>query len=170
MNLVGITKIILKYRIKRENLLRKKKFISWDKVEKIALIIEKKDNINKSAIDTFVDSSKKYIEVFYIETKSKESSYSDWQCFSKKDKSFWNLPKKSIYYELKRKKFDIVVTTCSDTNFFAVALTSCINAPLKCSNISRYDYTDLIIKKAESLNLIAYLEETMRYLKMIRTE
>lgn len=170
MNLVGITKIILKYRIKRENILRKKKFISWDKVEKIALILEKKDSINKSAIDKFVDTSKKYIEVFYVETKSKEATYADWQCFSRKDKSFWNLPKKSIYSELKGKKFDVVVTTCSDNNFFAIALASCLNATLKCSDSTRYDYTNLVIKKAESLNLIAYLEETIRYLKMIRTE
>src|SRR4051812_26298355 len=71
---------------------RTRKFLPWEKIEKIALIICKDAYVNKSAIDKFIHDSKKYIEVFYIELRSKEPSFGDWQCFSKKDRSLLKLP------------------------------------------------------------------------------
>src|SRR5688500_13868629 len=113
-----IAKIFIRSKFAKENHLRQKKFIPWDKIEKIALIINKEATVNKSAIDKFIDDTKKYIEVFYIETRSKQASFGDWQCFLKKDKSFLNLPKKNIESELKHKHYDLVINTCKANNLF----------------------------------------------------
>jgi len=164
----AIAKMILKSRINEENATRQKKFMPWDKIEKIALVIEKKDSLNKSSVDQFIENSKKYIEVFYIETSSKNRSYTDWHCFSRKDKSFLNLPGKKLESELKNKKFDVVINTCAETNLFAYALTSNLPAYLKCGGNSRFNLADLVIKKTEPFNLKNYLDETVKYLKMIR--
>ncbi|WP_317898175.1 DUF6913 domain-containing protein [Aurantibacillus circumpalustris] len=163
-----ITRFILKFKIRRDNLTRKRKFISWDKVEKIALIIEKHNSLNKSAIDKLLEESKKYIEVFYIETDSKEHTFGDWNCFSKKDKSLLNLPKKFNLNELTLKNFDIVINTCDENNLFATALALSIQAQLKCGENKSFDLADLIITKKQADNLKNYLDDTFKYLRMIK--
>jgi hypothetical protein len=163
-----ITKAILKSRITRENAQRQKKFIPWDRVDKIALILEKQENFNKNLIDTFIQDTKKYIEVYFIEPSSKEGSYKDWQCFSRKDKSLLNLPNKNTETELKNTGFDAVINTCDATNLFALAICSALPAYLKCSANNAFNLADLVIKKNESLSLRSYLDETVKYLKMIK--
>jgi len=164
----SIAKIILKSKIEDENLKRQKKFLPWEKIEKIALIVEQHDSLNKSMIDKFMDETKKYIEVFYVELTSKQPSYNDWHCFSKKDKSFWNLPKKNAESELKTKRFDAVINTCTEMNLFALSICSSLPAYLKCGENTRFNLADLIIKKTEPFNLRNYLDETVKYLKMIK--
>lgn len=161
------TKLILKAKIGRDNASRQKKFLSWDKIENMALIIEEKDKVNKSQIDKFIDDTKKHVEVFYIETGSKHASFGDWHCFLKKDKSLLNLPAKKVEAELKSKKFDAVINTCGQNNFFAIALASTLPAYLKCAENPDFNLADLIITRTESFTLKNYLEETVRYLKMI---
>ncbi len=164
----AIAKIILRSRINTENSARQKKFLPWDKIEKIALILEKHEGLNKSSVDRFIEDTKKYIEVFYIETSSKDRSYNDWNCFSRKDKSFLNLPNKNLESEFKNKKFDTVLNTCAETNLFAFAVASYLPAYLKCGENTRFNLADLVIKKTEPFNLKNYLDETVKYLKMIR--
>jgi len=165
----ALAKMILKSKIKRDNLRRQKKFMPWEQIEKMALIIETQDSLNKSLIDKFIDDTKKHIEVFYIELQSKEPSYNDWHCFSKKDKSLWNLPAKSVESELRTKKFDAVINTCTETNLFAMSVCSSVPAYLKCGEHAGFNLADLIIKNTQPFNLKNYLDETVRYLKMIRT-
>jgi hypothetical protein len=166
--LSSIAKILVKSQITRENTTRKKKFLPWDNIEKIALIINKDDSVNKSAIDKFVEGTRKYVEVFYIEIKSKDSSYNDWHCFSKKDRSLFNLPKKNIESGLRHKKFDVVINTCEGDNLFSTAICSSLSAPLKCTTSSKFNDGDMIIKKTEPFHLLNYLADTIKYLKMIR--
>ena len=163
-----IAETFLKTRIAKDNSTRKKQFLPWDKVEKIAIILDKKDNINKSEIDKFIEGTKKFIDVFYIELSSNQASYGDWQCFSKKDKSLLNLPKGTIHTEIKRKKFDVIINTSGDTELFASAITSGLSAPLKCGCSDKYNDVDLIIKKTEPYSIIAHLNNVFMYLKMIR--
>ena len=164
----AIAGLILGFKIRRDNLTRKKKFVAWDKVEKIALVIEKHDSLNKSVIDKLIEESKKYVEVFYIETSSKEVSFGDWHCFSKKDRSILNLPKKTSLSGLNLKKFDIVINTCSETNLFATAVTLSIKANLKCAESRRFDLADLIIVKTQKSNTKNYLDDMFKYLRMIK--
>lgn len=164
----SIAQISLRSKIKRDNLERQKKFLPWDKIEKIALIIDKDTALNKSALDKFVEDTKKYIQVFYVETSSKEPTYHDWNCFSKKDRSLLNLPKKDLETQLKQQRFDVVINTCSEDNLFSASLCSSLSAYLKCSRSEGHNVSDLIIKKSEPFNIIAYLNDVIKYLKMIR--
>ena len=61
-----IAEMIVRSKIEKESTGRKKQFLSWEKIEKIALIIGKNETLNKSAIDKFIQDSKKFIEVFYF--------------------------------------------------------------------------------------------------------
>src|SRR5688572_5096430 len=108
MLLRTIAKIILNSRIAFENKKRKSAFLPWERIEKIALIMSKKDNVNKSLIDSFISGTRKYVEVYYIELDSKTNTYHDWNCFNKKDKTLLGLPSKSVTQGLTGRKFDVV--------------------------------------------------------------
>jgi hypothetical protein len=166
--LKGIARILLRSKINRDNLTRKKKFLSWEKIEKIALIIDKNTHLNKSILDKFVEETKKYIQVFYIEIDSKGPTYHDWKCFSKKDRSFFHLPKKKLESELKHKQFDVIINTCNENNLFSASLCSSLSAYLKCGRDNDHNVSDLVIKKAETSDLIGYLNDVIKYLKMIK--
>ncbi|MCC6372246.1 MAG: hypothetical protein IT236_14675 [Bacteroidia bacterium] len=164
----NLAEILLKSKIEKDNAQRKRRFLNWDKIEKIALIVSKDEALNKSAIDTYIERTKKYVEVFHIELNSKEPSYGDWECFSKKDKSLLRLPKKNRIEKLKTKNFDLVINTSNTDELFSTSLSSSINAALKCGTSERFNDTDLIIVKKESGNLIKYLDDVVTYLKMIK--
>jgi hypothetical protein len=164
----GIARYFTRKRIEKENALRQKRFLSWDKVDKIALIIETHPSINKSAIDKFIEGTKKYMEVFFIETRSKQSSYGDWRCFVKNDRSFLRLPAEHVFRELKSKKYTLVINAAFDNSLYAANLTSALNADFKCGANDLYHEVDLIIERKEQ-ELLPYLKDVMKYLEMIRT-
>jgi hypothetical protein len=164
-----IARLFLRSQIQRDNQKRQKKFLSWDKIEKIALIVNRDQEINKSAIDRFVDESKKFIEVFYIELRSKESSYGDWQCFSKRDRSFLNLPAKHVEAALMHKKFDVVINTCQTNDLFSASLTSLIPASFRCASSARFTDADIVIRRRHPDDLMSFINDTVHYLKMIKT-
>ena len=109
------------------------------------------------------------MEVYFIEPAAKEASYHDWRCLSKKDKNFFQLPKRTIFEELKHKHFDVCINTCDKENLFSESLHAVLKAPLKCGTHLEYNVSDLVVEKTEPTNLINYLNEVVRYLKMIRT-
>jgi len=162
-----IANIVLKSRKAFESK-RKGAFLSWDSISKIALIISKRDNINKSQVDQFIASTKKYVEVFYIELDSKVPTYSDWICFTKKDKTFLGIPTASVIQGLRGKQFDIVINTCQEIEIYSTAISGILHAPINCGSTNQYNDTHLVIKKKGITNFMDYLHEVVRYLKMIR--
>lgn len=164
----SLGKIILRSKIKNQSLPQKKNFLPWDNIEKIALIINEDESLNKSVIDKFIDGTKKHIEVFYLETRSKQKTYHDWHCFSKKERSLFYLPTKQTESELKNKQFDIVINTCTEKNVFAFAVSSSLKALFRCGNNNTYNLADLIILDTGSDKIVNYLENTVKYLKMIK--
>lgn len=164
-----IAESLLRSQIKKDNSGVKKQFIPWDNIQRIALIIEGNDHFNKSALDKFIAESKKYVEVFYVELKSKQATFSDWQCFSKKDKNTVSLPKKELLEALKKKQFDLVINTIHEDELYAVSLCSSLPAPFKIGHSGKYNDVNLIIKRIEHHNLISYLNDALRYLKMIKS-
>ncbi len=163
-----ITEILLKSQIQKDTTNRKKQFLSWDAIQKIAIIIDNKTAVNKSVIDKFCADSKKFIEIYYIELNAKQPTFGDWQCFTTKQKTIFKLPKSNTLNELKNKKFDCVINTCSENNLFSVSIQSALQASLKCGDSNIYNQTDLIILKAQNSNNIDYLNDVLRYLKMIK--
>ncbi len=164
-----IAEITVKSRIKRHNLIRKKRFMNWDKINKIALVISESELVNKSVLDTFIAKTGKHIEVFYVEVNSKQATYSDWRCFHKKELNLLKLPKNNYLQELESKSFDLVINTGNDQDLISALLTSTLNADLKCGLSSRFDCSELIISKSDTSNLVNHLENVVKYLKMIKT-
>jgi hypothetical protein len=156
-------------RIEKDNPKRSKQFLNWDKVDKIVLIIDNSSPINKNEIDKFIDGTKKDTDVFFIESKSKQTSYSDWRCFIKKDKSFLGLPAEHIFRELKSKKYNLVINAAFGNTLYAANLISSVQSDFKCGACNLYGELDLIIDKNNQQNLVSYLKEVVRYLQMIRT-
>lgn len=163
-----IGEMFLRSGISKDNVKRQKHFLTWEKIERIALILDKKDNINKSEVDKLLESTKKFFEVFYIELSSAEPSYGDWRCFFKKDKSILGLPKSVLQIEMRKKKFDVVINTLSDDNLFAQSITLALQAPMKCDCTEKFSQSDLIIRKNPGENMISHLQHVFNYLKMIR--
>ena len=164
-----LAEITLKSIISKNNTARQKQFLPWDKIQRIALVISKDETTNKSAIDKFISDSQKHVEVFFIELNSKEPSFGDWKCFTKKDKTLLNLPKKNVAVELATKKFDLVINASNNSPLFASAVVSYLKAPLKCSQAINFNEAELVIEKTIPFNLINYLNDVVKYLKMIKT-
>jgi hypothetical protein len=164
----AIARMSLGSKINKDNLNRKRHFLPWDQIQKIALVLHKNDQVNKSAMDKLVDGTKKFVEVFYVELDSKTPSYSDWRCFYKKDASLLGLPQQAVLSELQNKNFDLVINTSNDSELFATSLVSSLKAPFKCGCSKKFNDVDLIIKKTEPYNVMNYLDEVFRYVKMIR--
>ncbi|MES2681158.1 MAG: hypothetical protein V4635_14790 [Bacteroidota bacterium] len=163
-----LAEIILNSKIAKGSLNRNKQFLPWDKIKTVALVLNSTDKINKSAIDKFVEGTGKLVSVFYIEPTSKTATYSDWQCLSKKDRTFLGLPHSKFLHQVKDKKFDLVINTSPETDLFSAALTAALTATLKCGGGKKYGELDLIIQKADPYHVIDYLNEVIKYLKMIR--
>lgn len=163
-----ISNFLLKSQIQKDAANRKKQFLSWDKIQKIAIIIDNQTPVNKSVIDKFCTDSKKFIEIYFVELNAKQATFGDWQCFTGKQKTLFKLPKPLILADLKKKQFDCVINTCSVQNQFSVSIQSSIEAPLKCSDNNDYNQSDLIIIKSQTSNIIDYLNDVVRYLKMIK--
>lgn len=164
----ALARIILKSRIEKETISRKKGFVAWDKIEKMAFIFEHDDKINKSLLDSFIETSGKYVEVFYVETNSKVNSFADWHCFTRKETTFLKLPKPTRLNEFKSKNFEVLINTCTSQNLFATALFSSLQATLKVGTSGKFGETDLIISRTENTDLLAYLKVVDSYLKMIK--
>jgi len=163
-----IAEMIVRSKIEKESTGRKKQFLSWEKIEKIALIIGKNETLNKSAIDKFIQDSKKFIEVFYVELNSRQPTYGDWHCFSKKDASLLKLPTARVTEDLAKKDFDLVINTAGEDELFPVALCTALPAAYKCSSSAKYNNTVLVVERSVPNNLTDYLNDTFKYLKMIK--
>lgn len=165
----SVAKIMLNATAKRENASRQKHFLAWENINHIALLVNADDCSDKRTLDKFIEETKKHVEVYFLEPAAKEATYHDWHCLSKKDKNLFQLPKKTTFEELKNKRFDVCINTCDKENLFSESLHAVLKAPLKCGTHLEYNISDLVIQKTEPTNLINYLNEVVRYLKMIRT-
>lgn len=165
----GIASYLTRTNVVKENSLRKKQFLSWNKIQRIALIIDEKKSVGKNEIDKFIEATAKYAEVFFVELSSKEASFADWKCFTRKDRNHLDLPKQHAYDSIKTKKFDLVINISSSHPLFCANIVSAIQADFKCGNEDQFGELDLIIERKGSQNLIAYLNEVKKYLEMIKT-
>ena len=68
-----------------------KRFLSWNDISSMAIIIESNKNLNKNNLDEFIEKTGKFVEVFYVETNNKQATFGDWNCFTKKDLTFLKL-------------------------------------------------------------------------------
>jgi len=165
----SLAKIILKSQVSKENFNRKKQFLSWNDIKTIALILNSNDKINKSAMDKFTDNTGKLVTIFYVETSSKTPTYGDWLCFTKKNRNVFGFPSEKNLTGIKKTPYDLAINTSDETDLFSSSLISSLQATLKAGNGKSSNVYDLIIKKGDPHHVIDYLNEVIKYLKMIRT-
>ena len=163
-----LAEIQLKSTIRNFGNSKTQQFIPWDQIQKMALVLDSSQNINKSIIDKFINRQNKYVDVFYIEANAKASTYADWQSLLKTDLNLLKLPKSTLLQNLHKKQFDLVINTCDETNAIAMAITAALKANFKCCPFETYNETNLVIKKSSDIKLIDYLEEVIKYIKLIK--
>jgi hypothetical protein len=56
-----VTEIILKSQISKNNTSLKKKFLPWNEIQTIALVLSHNNTINKSAVDKFIKDRKSVV-------------------------------------------------------------------------------------------------------------
>ena len=132
------------------------------------MILDEK-NLNKSEIDKLLESTKKYVEVFYVELNAKQASFGDWKCLINKNKTWLGLPSNQSTQVFQEKKFDLVINVSHEYKLFSANLISGINATFRCGNTNVFGELDLIVERKEGQNLNVYLKEVFRYLEMIKT-
>jgi hypothetical protein len=164
----SIARWLLRSKLSKASSDAPKNFLSWQQINSIGLIISKDTSLNRNALDKWIADTKKFVEVFYVETSEKIASYGDWYCFTKKDKTLFNLPKKTIEADLQQKKYDLLINTASDKDYYAAAVLIALNAPYKCAASPELQDANLIVSPSVEGNLIHQLQDTMRYLQMIR--
>jgi hypothetical protein len=145
-----------------------KRFVPWEEIKSVAIIIQKKEQLNKSSVDKFIESTNKFVQVYYIEPSSKAASFGDWRCFTKIDATLFKLPKREVINGLKDKKFDVVINTSSEDDVFSKIIFATINSPVKCADADMLGAANLIITKSEPYYVFDYLNEVVKYLKMIK--
>lgn len=166
--LARISELVVKSKVARDNAQRSRNYPGWGKTEKIALVLDSSLNITKSVIDKYLEKLQKHVEVFYIEPTAKTATYADWECFAKKDSSLLKLPKNARLESLQNRQFDLVINVCGEYAAFSYAVSTALNAPLKCSNDPQFEHSDLIITNVQN-SLTGYLDDVVNYLKMIKS-
>lgn len=156
--------------VRKKTELTPKKFLNWEEIRSLALVIEDSEKASKHQLDGLLDEFKKHTEVFFLELKSKTPSYNDWYCLTKKDKNILGLPKTKLLDRFKTKKYDLIINTAENTIFYSAALSSFLQSTIICSSTAEFGHSDLIIRRAEHQDLITYLKEVLRYLKLIHSK
>jgi hypothetical protein len=145
-----------------------KKFLNWENIKTIALVVEETEKVSKHQLDALLEQFNKHCEVFYLELTSKNPSYSDWFCLTKKDKNILGLPKKKAILPFKAKAYDVLINTANQSILFSTALIASIQSTCICSTTEKFGHSNLIVTRAKNQSLSAYLQEVQRYLKMIK--
>lgn len=164
-----LAKYFTKIAVEKNNFNRQKQFLNWDKIEKVALILDDSASINKNEIDKFILQIRKYVDVYFLELNSKKSTFGDWICFTKKDTDYLKLPKSHVESSIKNKQYQLVINVTSKYSDFAAIITSQMHPSFSCGNNNLYGEADLVIENKNSLNIINYLKEVQKYLQMIKT-
>lgn len=166
--LKSVARLIVRAGLRREKP-AEKKFIPWNDIRTMAVIIGSGEKVNKSQVDRFVDSSGKHVDVYFVELAASRPAFTDWKCLGRADRNFFRLPVKRVQDELRQKHYDLVVNTCDGSLLFPAAVAAVIRAPLKCAVSDLFGYANLEVSRQRNSDLPAYLEDVKKYLMMIRS-
>lgn len=97
-------------------------------------------------------------------------------CREKDDLNFWGIPKDEVVERFTSKHFDALIDTTDQPNFFGQYMALRSNADLKITYTDEVEETlndnifDMMIKGEGALDLRDYLNQVVRYLKMVKKE
>jgi len=160
-------KILVRTHLKKQAR-RKRQFVPWDQVQQVALIIENQSGFNKSVLDKFIIDTGKRFDVLFIDTNNKESVIKDYITFCKSDKNLLNLPSSKGLEKIAKRKADVIIICVDKELEYAAVLAANYEARCYCGYSPVKANLDIIIERKTGTALPQYLEEVLRYLKMIR--
>lgn len=143
------------------------RFINWDQVKRLALVVSAPMKGAKSELDKWIVGTDKQIDVYYIETGVKQASYSDWQCLTKVSATWLGMPNAACLQSLSSRKYDVLICLSPQINYFEQRIALQIEAGLKVWCRNDIPFYALCIDRAQNSE-VAYLEHCVKYLKMIR--
>ncbi|MBP5548431.1 MAG: hypothetical protein J6X58_06050 [Bacteroidales bacterium] len=163
---------------------RTKKIQNWDNIKTIGLIFTVGDMEFWKLIQRFITAQEsqgksifiigfhpyKY-EINYIFTHTKSTI-----CHEKEDFSFMGLPKDGVIDQFLNNKYDLLIDSTIQPNFFGKYVTTLCNADLKVgysNNDSESDegimeMYDMTIQGDGSMDFKNYIEQIVKYLKIIK--
>lgn len=97
-------------------------------------------------------------------------------CKEKDDFDYWGVPKKDLVEKFAKNHFELLIDTTEEPNFFGQYIALSCDADLKICYASAEELEDngkifdMMIQGEEPLNLRDYLNQVVKYLKMIKKE
>ncbi len=160
--------IQLNWRLRKLRKRKRKQPANWQAVEKIAVIINSANPVNKNEIDRQLHGLGKYAEVFFVETANKKPTYGDWTCFTREHVNVFGLPRKKVMENLQKQTFDMVINTSPYPDRFSAMVSACIPSSFNCvcnNDLRQADLNIVADSKEGAANL---LSQAFYYLQMIR--
>jgi hypothetical protein len=159
--------LITRYIAYRYRTHTKVKVVTWNDVRTLALVIDGNEPVSKHAIDAWIETSGKLVEVYFLEPRKKTPSFTDWNCLTKKDCNVLKLPAALALKKLRQARYDMVIDTSSGRNLLAGAVSAALDSGYKCATHETIGGSPLTITRVKT-NLKEYLDDVVLYLKMIR--
>ncbi|HQQ95369.1 MAG TPA: hypothetical protein PLQ93_12495 [Bacteroidia bacterium] len=160
----------IRNRLKVSKAFQGRHFPEWQSIKSIGLIIEDKEGVSREKLDRFIQSLDKFVEVYFLELKSRKASYADWICFDRSSRNVLGLPVKRHIQPIKKKHHDLVINTVTGSVAFAAALCAEIESACVCTCSDEYGHGDMIIQRQTNQDLLGYLNQVTHYLKLIKTK
>lgn len=144
-------------------------FLNWAQVNRLALVLSAPLLGSKSELDQWILKSNKQVEVYYIESTAKQTSFSDWQCFTKFQSTWYQLPNAACLQSIQPRHYDVVICLSKTINYFEQSLVAQLKAKLKLSALTSLPFYALTIERGETISNTDYLNNCVHYLTLLHT-
>jgi len=157
---------IVKQRIKKLLQPVAENFQAWEAIKRVAILVKAGDQFSKEHLDKWCSEKDKEFTIFYIESHSKNPTYNNWQCITAKDIRF-GLPLSTVLGGFNTKQYDLLIDTRTQPDKICDCVSASINCTNRCAAINNHTQPQLLITRNKD-QLTEYLEDVIRYLKMIK--
>ena len=163
---------------------RDKRIETWDNIKTIGLIFTVGTADHWNLIHRFVSAQEargKEIYLIGFQADKYEINYIFSHtrtiiCHGKEDFTYFGLPKEGVIDGFTGRHFDLVIDSTIQPDFFGKYVTACANADLKVGYSNSEDEEDegemsmydLAIQGKEVMDFRDYIEQTVKYLSMVK--
>ncbi len=163
-----ISKIILRYKSEPKTI---KRFINWNSLSKITLILEQADLQNIASFTHLCEQTKIKLHLLILPNKLESSNSIDGKVtFNYLTKSFvtyFLIPKNIVLIGINKFNSDLIINLCPEHDLRAHALSKLIRASCKMSNFYNPLYNISIVLNSQ-YNVADFLQQSYNYLSMIK--
>jgi hypothetical protein len=172
-----IGKFILNRKLKNSS--REKKVVNLDKARSIVLVYnvtdEKKFNIIKSISGDLSNDNRQVHVMGYVDSKSIPDycvAANAGYYFSRNEINWYGGPKTDYLHQFVKKPFDILIDLTTEDTLITKYIAGLSNSKFKTGSFSKesQQYLDMMIEADPRESFENYLEQTLHYLKIIKSE